>query len=206
MFEDRKKAGLLLAQKLLYLKGGKSTLVMGIPRGGVPVAKVIADKLDLPFDVLITRKIGAPNQKELAIGAIGPKGIKILDKRLIEKLRVSDDYLNSEIKLKKEEVNTRQKNFGSKNLDIMGKKVILVDDGIATGSTVEAAIKYLRKLDVEKIILAVPVAPREAKGKFENLVDELIILKTPTFFHAVGQFYRNFPQVSDEEIKAILNI
>lgn len=205
MFDDREQAGRLLAEKMLRYKRDGFGLVFGIPRGGVPVAKVISEKLDLPMDVLISRKIGAPNQKELAIGAVGPAGVKVLDNELIEKLNVSDEYLSSELKIKKEEIKDRQKKFGSRNLNVKGKNIILVDDGIATGATVEVAIKFLRKLSVKKIILAVPVAPHEAKKKLKKLVDELIILKTPTFFHAVGQFYRNFPQVSNEEVKEILS-
>ena len=206
MFEDRFDAGLSLSGKLLSLKGRKGFLVLAIPRGGVVVGKVIADKLKIPSDVIIVRKIGAPNQSELAIGAVGPGGIIVRDEGLISKLGVKEEYLEKAIGEKRKEITDRLKKYrqGKSPLNLEDKTVILVDDGIATGATIEAAILYLRKKRTKKIILAVPVAPKDTAEKFKRLVDKLIILETPIYFGAVGEFYRNFPQVTDGEVIELL--
>lgn len=184
-------------------------MVLGIPRGGVVTAKAVSDKLKVPLDILVTRKIGAPNQPELALGAVGPEGTLVLDDKLIAELGVEKDYLNKEIKAQRSEVSRRMKKFrvGKLPLKLRLKpklNIILVDDGIATGATVEAAIKYLRTQKLKRIVLAVPVAPSEAGRRLGSLADECIILETPVDFRAVGQFYQYFPQVTDEEVVQLL--
>lgn len=206
IFESRGKAGEELFKKLKSFKGKGGVLVLGIPRGGVPIAKVIAEKLNAPLDVIVSRKIGAPGQQELAIGAVGPNGTYILDENLISSLQVDDDYLEEKISEKKKEVGIRLKEFrGDKSLyKLKGRTVILIDDGIATGSTVKASITFLRKKKAGKIILAVPVAPQDSVEEFKKLVDDYIVLYTPKDFYAVGQFYKNFPQVSNDEVVELL--
>ena len=205
MFEDREEAGYVLSQKLAHFKKKKYVIVLGIPRGGVVVAKVIAENLQLTLDIVVTKKIGAPNQEELAIGAVGPEGVIVLDSKLINDLQVDNEYIEVKAREKSDEIVERLIKFrGTKDLDLKNKTAILVDDGIATGATVEAAVNYLRKKEVGNIVLAVPVAPKSTIAKFEKLVDKLIVLNSPVAFNSVGQYYRNFPQVTDEEVLRFL--
>ena len=206
MFDNRRQAGKVLAGKLVRYKSAPSTLVLGIPRGGVPVGKEIADKLNLPFDLIVTKKIGAPSQKELAIGAIGPGGKLVLDEELIKKLNIGRSYIEKEKSKNMKEIKRRLKVFGGGHIKtaMRDKTIILTDDGIATGSTIASAIKYLKNEKVKKIILAVPVAPRGTRKRFDGKVDEVVILETPNIFYAVGQFYRDFPQLSDSNVQKLI--
>ena len=205
VFENRYEAGGLLAEKLNKLKGEKNVVVLGIPRGGVITASVIASELILPLDVVIIRKIGAPYQKELAIGAVSEGGVRVLEESLIKRLEVDEKYIQKAVKENWREIKTRIKKFrGGKRLNLAGKSVVLVDDGIATGATIEAAIGFLKKEGAKKIILATPVAPRDTLSKLTKLVDEVVVLETPSDFRAVGQFYHDFPQVTDEEVVSLL--
>lgn len=195
IFKDRQSAGKLLAKRLQGYRRAQGTIVLGIPRGGVVVAKEAAKQLKLPLDIIITRKIGHPNQPELAVGAVNADGEvvgevgevkEIVEKELEEIIRREEVY--------------RQ---GRKPPEIEGKIVILVDDGIATGATTLSAIKYLKRHRAKKIILAVPVASKEAEEKIVRELGEfgeVIVLETPKNFQAVGQFYQNFEEVSDEEV------
>lgn len=205
MFEDRLQAGILLSKNLLEYKDS-SFLVLAIPRGGVVVAKEVTKLLNLPLDIIVTRKLAAPSQEELAIGAIGPKGVVVLDSGLIRGLNITKVYIEEEADRKIVEVVDRLRLFrlGKRPLYIKGRSFILVDDGIATGATVQAAVKYLRKMKAKRIILAVPVAPRSILPRFKKLVDKLVVLKTPTKFRSVGQFYKRFPQVTNEEVVELL--
>ena len=213
MFTNREEAALKLAQKLSLrlhsvAQGRRlhDVLVLGIPRGGVVTAYVVSKQLKAPLNVLVTRKIGAPNQPELAIGAVGPEGTLVLDKSLIKELGVEESWLKEEVKRKKEEVKEREKKFrkGKKSLNLKDKTVVVVDDGIATGATVEAALRYLKTKKLKKIVLAVPVASADSIQKLEELVDRVVVLETPPGFYAVGQFYEDFPQVTDEEVVDLL--
>ena len=206
MFKNREEAGKKLASKLLNYKAIENLIVLAIPRGGVVVGKELAQALNCPLDVLITRKIGAPGNPELGIGAVGPGGIRIIDWDLAGRVGADKDYLESKIENLKFEIEEREKKFrvGKKPLEIKDKTVILTDDGIATGATIEAAIAWLKSQKAKKIILAVPVAPPEVIKKLKPLVDELICLDQPEFFAAVGQFYHDFPQILDEEVVKLL--
>lgn len=205
MFGSRQEAGLSLAQKLKKYRG-KSVIILAIPRGGVVVGKTIASKLSLPLDIIVTRKIGAPGHEELAIGAVGPGGIKVVDWELAGRTGASRKFLETQGKNQDKEVKRRIKLYRGKMAlpRLSGKIVILTDDGIATGATVEAAIAWIKSQKPKKLVLAVPLAPLDTLDKIESLVDELIVLETPVEFFAVGQFYRNFPQVSDEEVINLL--
>lgn len=205
MFKNREEAGLKLSQKLSSYSKKDNVLVLGIPRGGVITAKIVSEKLKLPLDVIVNRKIGSPREPELAIGAVGPKGYLVFDKALIRQIGVDKNWLKKEIKIKKEEVKEREKMFRKgRRWDLKGKIVILVDDGVATGSTTEVSMKYLRAEKVKKLILAVPVAPRDTIKRLSVLVDKVVVLETPQGFRAVGQFYQDFPQVTDEEVIQLL--
>ena len=206
MFENRRQAGQLLAQRLQDLKDAPDVVVLGIPRGGVVVAAEIAHMLNAPLDVYITRKLGAPGNPELAIGAVAEDGTVVLDEESIAFLRVPDTYLDEERRRQQEEIRRRAARYrrGRPPVPLEGKRVILVDDGVATGHTVEVAIRALRQQPIKELILAVPVGPPTTIARLRALVDRLEVLSEPDVFWAVGMFYRDFRQVSDEEVEALL--
>lgn len=201
IFKNRQAAGKLLAEKLQDIK---ADFVLGIPRGGVVVAAEIAKNLNLPLDIVVTRKIGAPGQEELALGAVDPDGEVVWDEALLRQLRIQ----NLEFKIKNawKEVKRREDLYrqGKSPLSIEGKSVILVDDGIATGATVLSAVKYLKRHGA-KVILAVPVASAGALEKVKEECKQVIALQVPEDFRAVGQFYQQFEAVSNEEVIQYLN-
>ena len=203
MFANRLEAGRQLGRRLEHLSGRPVT-VLGLPRGGVIVAAQIAKVLTAPLDVLVVRKLGAPLQPELAIGAVtdGDEPQQIFNDDLIRRLAVSREYLNQEIEWQLAEVRRRQKLYrgGRPAVKILQQTVIVVDDGIATGATVRAGIQALRGSRVARIVLAVPVAPLQAAQSLRQEVDELLCLQTPASFTAVGAFYGDFRQVTDEEV------
>ena len=206
MFKDRLNAGEALSRRLFPYKGRRGFLILAIPRGGVIVGKALSSELDLHLDVLVVRKVGAPGQPELAIGAVGPEETIVLDEKVIKDLDVEEEYIQKETEIKEREVKERIEKYraGKTPLKLEGKSVILVDDGVATGATVEAAIKYLRGKRVEKLILAVPVAPKCLVKNLKKLVDEMLILEARDDFFAVGDFYKDFSQVTDEEVIQLL--
>lgn len=206
MFKDRYEAGKKLAQKLKKYKDMKDVVVLAVPRGGVVVGWEIAKALNVTMDIIITRKIGAPHNPELAVGAVMPDGKVLLNKELVSALGITQKYIEKakqeqfkEIKrrLVKYKTNTRQ-------IELKDKQVILVDDGIATGFTVKAALEYIHGKNTARKILAVPVMPRDVYEDFKKEVDELITLLTPEVFYAVGQFYNDFEQVNDKEVIKIM--
>ncbi len=207
MFENRKEAGRLLAQRLQDLKGDPDVVVLGIPRGGVVVAAEIARALGAPLDVYITRKLGAPGNPELAIGAVAEDGTVVIDEESVSLLRVSEAYLEEERRRQQEEIRRRASRYrrGRPPISLEGKRVILVDDGVATGHTVEAAIRALRQQPLKELILAIPVGPPATVARLRALVDRLEVLVEPEVFWAVGMFYRDFRQVSDEEVETLLD-
>lgn len=194
-----------MAEKLSHLKS-KKTVVLGIPRGGVVVAAEVAKKLGAPLDLIVTKKIGAPDQPELAIGAVGPAGTRVIDEKLARQTGVDDEYLNREGRLKVAEIIRLMKQLRGrkKAISLKGKTAIVVDDGVATGATVEAALRYLAGQKPAKIILAVPVGAPDSMEKLAPLADEVACLERPPYFAAVGQFYRDFPPVTDEEVRKTL--
>ncbi|OGD86707.1 hypothetical protein A2Z23_03105 [Candidatus Curtissbacteria bacterium RBG_16_39_7] len=206
LFQDRKEAGFLLAEKLKDLGFARDVLILGIPRGGVVVAKAVADILGADLDVICARKLGAPGNPELAIGAVGQEGKAVLDRELIGDLGVPGSYIKKEIEKQRKEAKRREIFFRKKRkpLEVLGREVILVDDGIATGSTVLAAGKIIKAKNPKKLVLAVPVAPLRTIGDLEGNFDQLVILETPADFGAVGRFYQSFPQVEDGEVKKLL--
>ncbi len=206
MFRNRQHAGILLAQRLKQYKGKKEVLVLGIARGGVVVAQEIASNLLLSLDVLVIRKIGAPQNPELAIGAIGPQSTVFWDILLIRRLGITQSQKANLRRQKFDEQKEKENILRAEKmpLNVANKKIILVDDGIATGATVLCAIKFLRRQKAQKIILAVPVIAKDTFYTIERLFDAIIALDVEQEFAAVGQFYEEFPQVFDEQVVKML--
>jgi predicted phosphoribosyltransferase len=206
LFRDRHEAGKLLAQKLLDLKGNPNAIVLGIPRGGVVVAYEVAKTLGLPLDVFVARKIGAPGNPELAIGAVASDGTVVLDELSISLMGVPKQYIEKETERQKEEIRKRIQAYrgGREGYSLQGKIVILVDDGVATGATIIASLRAIKASNPSQTILAVPVAPPDTVEKLRREADKVICLYTPSPFWAVGAFYVNFEQISDEEVQALL--
>ena len=203
IFADRNDAGRQLAERLAGYKK-ENPVVLAIPRGGVVVAGEIAKALDAPLTLIIPRKIGAPYDPEFAIGAVAEDGSVVLDEDTVSSLGVSAEYIEGEKEAQIEEIKRRKQAYGAKDIELKGRVVILVDDGIATGSTILAAVKSIRKKDPKKIVVAVPVAPQEAVSELKNQVEEVVCLHAPEYFGAVGCFYRDFSQTSDAEVMSIL--
>lgn len=205
MFADRRDAGQRLAAALESLRG-EDVVVLGIPRGGVEVAAVVAETLYVPLDIVVPRKVGAPGNPELGLGAVA-EDVEVLDEHLIRVLGVSEEYLRREIADQREEIARRSSLYrgGRPPVDLEGKVAVVVDDGVATGGTAAAALRWARARGATKVILAVPVAPGEAVRRLKDEADEIRVLATPEPFFAVGQWYRSFPQVSDAQVIELLS-
>ena len=202
LFRDRVDAGHQLAQQLIDYKGKPETIVLGLPRGGVVTAYEVAQVLDLPLDIVVPRKIGAPHNPELAVAAIAEDGSIIINDQLMNSLGLQLDDLHDLIKTEKNEAARRMKLYraGRPPLELAGKTVILVDDGIATGATMRAAIASARSRGAKSIVVAVPVAPPESVDEIRPEVDKFICLFVPELFLGVGDFYEKFPQTEDQEV------
>ena len=200
IFADRVDAGNRLAEAIERFVADP-TVVLAIPRGGVVVGEVVARALGAPLDVVVPRKIGAPSNPELGIGAIAP-GVRVLDPRMIELLGVTEDYLEREIETQEREIERRERTYRGERppLDVRGKIAIVVDDGVATGGTAIAALRWARAAGAKRVVLAVPVAPRRALDRLRDEADEVVVLSAPEPFSAVGEWYRSFRQTSDREV------
>ncbi len=205
-FRDRHEAGRLLAKELAWLRGQKNMIVLGIPRGGVVVAYEVAKELGAPLDVYITRKIGAPHNPELAIGAVASDGTLVLDDDLVRRMGAPDDYVQEETERQRKEIERRLAAYrGSRpEPELQDKTVILVDDGIATGATVLASLRALKQRKPAQLILAVPVGPADTIKLMSQEADRVVCLYTPRIFWAVGAFYAVFDQTSDAEVIQLL--
>lgn len=206
VFQDRQEAGKQLAARLQGYRDKENLLVLALPRGGVTVGYEIARELHCPLDVLIVRKIGCPGNPELAAGAISETGKRVLNEDVIGSYGISPHYLEEETGRQRREIDRRQALYrsGGRLVPLTGKTVILVDDGVATGATMKAAIATLKQEGLKRLVAAVPVAPPETAAEIQPTVDEWICLETPAWFGAVGQFYRNFDQVEDAEVVTML--
>lgn len=206
IFDDRAAAGRALAAALEPYRAAADTIVLGLPRGGVPVAFEIAAALDLPLDVLVVRKLGLPWQPELAMGAIAGGGALVRNEDVLRHLRGRDDAFETVRAREQAELVRREHDFrgGRPALDLRQRTGILVDDGLATGATMAAAVRALRTLGAGRIVVAVPVASPEARDRIALLADEVVCLATPREFGAVGQCYRDFAQTADHEVRDLL--
>jgi putative phosphoribosyl transferase len=204
-FRDRIDAGKRLAAALTDFSS-KDAVVLAIPRGGVVVGYEIAAALNLPLDVIIPHKLGAPDNPELAIGAVAEDGSAVLDKQLIAYLSVDNRYIEEEKQRQREEIERRLKVYrqGMTLRELKGKDVIVVDDGIATGSTMKAALLSVKNQGAKSITVAIPVGPPSTIDELKKLADRVICLSTPEFFQAIGQFYDDFSQTTDEEVIELL--
>lgn len=202
-FADRVEAGRLLADALEDLEG--EVVVLGIARGGVPVAAEVARRHGWLLDVVIPRKVGAPGNPELGLGAIAP-GVRVLDERIIARLGVPSEYLEREIERQEAEIERRAEAYrrGRPPVDVAGKTAIVVDDGVATGGTAAAALRWARARGARQTVLAVPVGAPESIRRLASEADRVVVLATPERFYAVGQWYRDFGQTSDEEVVRLL--
>jgi putative phosphoribosyl transferase len=205
-YGDRAEAGRLLASELVHYAGHPKLLILALPRGGVPVAFEIAQALHAPLDVFLVRKLGVPGQEELAMGAVASGNVRILQSDVLEAFGISHSTLQAATLQETEEMARRERLYrGDRpSPQVRDRTIILVDDGLATGSTMRAAIAALKQQHPERIIVTVPVATRETCAEFESEVDEIICLRTPASFQAVGLWYERFPQLTDEEVCELL--
>jgi len=205
-FSDRKSAGQLLAQRLAHLAGRSDVIVLALPRGGLPVGYEVAQSVRAPLDIFVVRKLGVPGQDELAMGAIASGGVRILNRQVIEALGISEPIIarvaaREQPELERRELVYRQ---GRPPLEVTGKTVVLVDDGIATGSSMRAAIEAVRHLGAARVIVATPVMSRGTALEMRPEVDDLVAVLTPEEFLGVGQWYEDFAQTTDAEVKELL--
>jgi putative phosphoribosyl transferase len=205
-FKDRQDAGRQLATRLEFLAGKEGLLVLGIPRGGVVIAVEISMVLQAPLDVFIARKLGAPHNPELAIGAIASSGEVVLDEHLISTLRVSRAYLDAEIDRQSAEIERRSRLYRgtSPPLTLRNKRVVLTDDGVATGATMRAAVQALQATELASLVVALPVGPPDTIQQLSSMVERLVCLHTPSDFWSVGGFYADFSQTPDSEVIQLL--
>jgi putative phosphoribosyl transferase len=205
-FPNRTEAGRLLAKKLVKYAGRDDVIVLGLPRGGVPVAFEVAQRLGAPLDVFIVRKLGVPGFEELAVGAIASGGVRVLNEDVMRALPNADQLIESVTERETVELDRREQTYrnGRAAPGLRDRVVILVDDGLATGATMRAAVKALRQRGVARIVVAVPVGPADTCREFEDAADETVCASMPEFFQAVGQYYEDFSQTSDEEVRELL--
>jgi len=206
-FSNRAEAGRQLAEKLDKYAGHKDVIVLGLPRGGVPVAYEVAKRLRAPLDVFIVRKLGVPGFEELAAGAIASGGVRVLNEEVMRAIPYADEAIEAVTVRETAELERREQIYreGRPSPELRDRVVILVDDGLATGATMRAAVKALRQRGAAKIVVAVPVGPPDTCREIEQEADETICLSTPPFFQAVGQYYEDFSQTSDEDVRELLS-
>ena len=204
MFSDRIDAGKKLGRKLEFLKG-QDPLILSIPRGGVVVADAIATMLDCKLDIIVSRKIGAPQNPELAIGAVLHDGSYFPNSEVVKMLQVPQSYIDLEKSIQMKEIERRLINYrGSMQYNLQNKIIVIVDDGIATGATILVAALWVKKQKPKKVIVAVPVGSKDSIQKLKKIADEVVVLYAPDFFNAVGEFYKDFEQVEDESVLGIM--
>lgn len=206
-FRDRAEAGRLLGAQLAGRRWPQDSIVLALPRGGVPVAFEVARALGLPMDVIVVRKLGVPWQPELAMGAIASGGVRVLDQQLIRTEGISQEDVEAVAAREEQEAERRERLFraGRPALELRNRTVILVDDGLATGSTMRAGVECVKSLGPSAVIVAVPVASRQACAHLRDAADECVCLAVPQPFGAVGEWYRDFRQTSDAEVRELLS-
>lgn len=205
-FRDRADAGRQLAAKLSQYGGRPDVLVLALPRGGVPVAAEVASALRVPLDIFLVRKLGVPGHEELAMGALAEGGVRVVNEALVRDLAIPSDAIERAVAREQAELDRRNRQYrvGRSRVDAAGRQIILIDDGLATGASMEAATLALRQLRPARIIVAVPVGAQETCERLSRIADEIICLSTPLEFQAVGLWYDDFNQTSDDEVRAAL--
>ena len=208
IFSNRREAGLLLGRKLHSLKLGRDPLAFALPRGGVPVAFEIALELEAPLDVFTVRKLGVPGHEELAMGAIATGGIRVLNEEVLKGLNISAKMIEAVADREEIELRRREQAYRHESIapDVRNRFVILVDDGIATGSTMSAAIEAVKSGGATHVLVATPLAPRSTVSKLRKAADQVVVLCTPEPFRGVGQWYQDFDQTTDDEVREFLRI
>lgn len=206
VFRNRTEAGQLLAKKLTVYTNRKDVLVLGLPRGGVPVGFEVAKALILPLDICIVRKLGVPGHSELAMGALASGDVMVLNKELVKEIGISQEAINQVAAREKQELLRRERTYRGKRLipNLKNRTIILIDDGIATGSTLRAAISTLRRQQPKSIVVAVPVAPPLTCNELKKEVDEVVCLMMPEPLYAIGLWYEDFSQTTDQEVSNLL--
>src|SRR5205823_9060412 len=206
VFPNRNEAGRELAEKLVSYAGRDDVIVLGLPRGGVPVAFEVAQRLGAPLDVFIVRKLGVPGFEELAAGAIASGGVRVLNEDVMRAIPHADETIEVVTARETAELERRDRAYrdGRPPPELRDRTVILVDDGLATGATMRAAVKALRERSAAKVVVAVPVGPPDTCQELAQQADETICLSTPPFFQAVGQYYEDFSQTSDDDVRELL--
>jgi predicted phosphoribosyltransferase len=206
MFRDRVEAGDVLAGELGHFAGRDDVVVLALPRGGVPVAARVAQALGAPLDVFVVRKLGVPGHEELAMGAIASGGVRVVNEQVAGRLGLGEADLGRAAEAEGRELARRERRYreGRPPPDLGGRVAILVDDGLATGSTMRAAVAAVRRLDPARVVVAVPTAPASTCQRLREEADEVVCATTPRPFRAVGNSYRSFPQTSDEEVRVLL--
>jgi predicted phosphoribosyltransferase len=207
MFGDRREAGRALGALLAERGLGSQVLVLGLPRGGVPVAREVARALGAPLDVLLVRKLGVPGHEELAMGAIATGGVRVINRDVVEALQLGDDALDAAAVREHEELERREHEYraGRPPLDVVGRSVVVVDDGLATGSTMRAAVQALRALAAERILVAVPVGSAQTCEALGDEADAVVCLHPARRLKSVGAWYADFTQTTDDEVRAALS-
>lgn len=205
-FLNREDAGRQLAEKLTSYKEKRDALVLALPRGGVPVAYQIARALQLPLDVMLVRKLGVPGHEELAMGAIANGGVRVLNEEIVHSLRISPFIIEDAVEAEQQELKRRNQAYrgGKPAPDLRSRTVLLVDDGMATGANMRAAVAAAKHQQAARIVVAVPVASDSAYDAIKEIADEVVCVALPTVFYGVGGFYMDFAQTSDAEVKALL--
>jgi predicted phosphoribosyltransferase len=206
-FADRAEAGRVLASKLAQYADRQDVLVLALPRGGVPVAFEVAQTLGAPLDVFIVRKLGVPGHEEVAMGAIASGGVRILNRDAVNRLRIPAAAIEAATVREGHELRRRERAYrdGRPALDVRGRIVILIDDGLATGSTMRSAVVALRRKEPARLVIAVPIAAPSTCREFKNEVGEVVCARTPDPFHAVGLWYEDFSQTTDDEVRELLS-
>lgn len=206
LYRDRREAGRFLARQLTDYTDRPDVLVLALPRGGVPVAYEVARELHAPLDVFLVRKLGVPGHEELALGAIASGGVRVLSEDVVRALGISEDVVATIAAKELQELKRRERAYrGNRPApDVRGKTVILIDDGLATGSTMRAAVAALRRQEPARIVVAVPVGAAETCAELQGEADEAVCAQTPDPFYAVGLWYRDFSQTTDEEVRELL--
>ena len=205
-FKDRREAGRKLAQKLTAYAGQPDLLTLALPRGGVPVAYEVARALNAPLDVFLVRKLGLPGQEELAIGAIATGGVRVLNRDIIRTLSIPDEVINFVARRELQELQRRERLYRGDRPppEVRDRTIILIDDGLATGASMRAAVVSLRAQHPARILVAVPIAAENVCEAFRTEVDEIICAVTPEPFYGVGRWYENFSQITDQEVRILL--